>query len=1547
MRKRAVIISVMFLFSAFFVMLEFNEVSLGQDPLVDDTPIMDDTPFSSDYDCEVLPGEFAVVGVRPEVGDDYDLEIYTDNTYTTLIDSSNTVGSGVDFVVMDKNEWASPPNRGVKVSSGSSNYVIEMENQIESHTAFDSWSGSMNWTSGNPVLDVGPSNSWDDRYVAASSVLYDGFEYHMWYQGHDGSKIRIGYANSSDGINWIKPIVGLIDYGGYNNNIVLDLGSPGSWDDNMVSQPTVVFDGSIYHMWYAGNNPGNIQFGYANSTDKVTWVRYPDPVLSKGGLNQWDDAYIHGPRVLYDGAVFHMWYYGDDGSNGRIGYAISSDGINWIKNVDNPVLDIGPPGSWDDNRVSSPAVIFKGNIYHMWYTGNDGSNITMGYAISPDGINWTKSNSNPILSVGPAGSWDSVYAETPSVVFNGTILQMWYTGKLGSTYRIGYATGYAKLPDKALWTKNEANPVLDTGPPSSWDDLKAVHPTVVFKDNLYHMWYAGLGPSGYKIGLANSTDGINWEKCSLNPVLDAGPSAWEGAKVETPTVLFDGTTFHMWYSGFNGAVYRIGYANSSNGIKWNKHSTPVLNPDTPWDNIHVYSPAVLYNEGTFHMWYSGYDGSIWRIGYATSTDGTNWSKSSANPVLDLGPPGSWDDERIYCPEVVNDKGQYHMWYSGLDGSLWRNGYASSIDGENWTKGPFNPILDLGPPGSWDSDHVSHPTVLYDGITFHMWYIGNETDSRTGYATYNINWTKYNSFSEVFDAFEITGLIANSSYSMELIVPPTADLDMFLYNKTGGRDDALIASTNIGEGIIESITFTAPTTGDYLLVITNEDGGSGTYSISFVDNPPLISDVLATPDPQVVFGTVNISANITDDIELYDAWIEIYDPQGGFVGNMTMQFDPITDKYYWIQTYDLLGTYTFTIFANDTNDFWSSSLGSFIIHDTTPPIIVNVTAIPDPQEVYFSVNISANITDNYQMDGAWIEVHDPLGVPVGNFLLIFDPINSKFYWIQTYDLLGLFTFTVWANDTSNNLNSESGSFLIRDTTPPQIIDVTAIPNPQEVYYSVNISSNITDNYQLYGAWIEVFNPFGVPLNNFSMIYDALNSRYYINQTYGILGTYSFMIWANDTSNNWVSEPGSFLIQDTTPPIIINVTAVPDPQEVYYSVNISANITDNYQIYGVWVDIDYPGGGPVGNFSMSYDFINDKYYWEMEYNELGHFLYTIWVNDTSNNWASYLNTFEIQDTTPPVIINTIVDPDPQEVYFDVRISAELSDNFQLDGEWIEIYDPFGVLVDNFSMSYNAVNDRFYLEQSYDLLGQYTFTIRAMDGADNWASDSGTFVIHDTTPPIISNPAAIPNPQEVYDSVNISATITDNYQIYATWIEIFNPDGNLFDNITMDFDSTFVRFFLNQDFDQLGVHSYKIWATDTSGNTESYSGTFVIQDTESPSILNANAFPDPQEVFGAVLISAHVFDNYDFSNIWIEIRDPDGILVANVPMEKSDLMDTYKWSQSYDSIGIYTYTIRANDTSDNLASYIGSFVIQDTTPPVISDVVVDQDPQIYRLL
>ncbi len=294
----------------------------------------------------------------------------------------------------------------------------------------------------NPILPLGDSGEWDDSGASFPAILFGDSVYHLWYSGSNQSNSdqrEIGYANSSDGLSWDK----------HTNNPVLGLGTSGEFDDFSVWNPTVLFDGSLYEMWYTGDATGYADWsiGYATAIDPALWTKHAgNPVLTKGNQGEWDQSSVLLPVVIHSDTLYQMWYTGRPLSGiWQTGYATSTDGINWNKHPNNPVLPVGAPGAWDASGALASSVIFKDGQYQMWYQGdinNDFSGIEIGFATSPDGINWTKHPDNPILKPDP-GSWDSENVYFLQSIKDGHRYRMWYSGKGANVNRLGYAEDFS------------------------------------------------------------------------------------------------------------------------------------------------------------------------------------------------------------------------------------------------------------------------------------------------------------------------------------------------------------------------------------------------------------------------------------------------------------------------------------------------------------------------------------------------------------------------------------------------------------------------------------------------------------------------------------------------------------------------------------------------------------------------------------------------------------------------------------------------------------------------------------------------------------------------------------------------------------------------------------------------------------------------------------------------------------------------------------------------------------------------------------------------
>lgn len=297
----------------------------------------------------------------------------------------------------------------------------------------------------NPVLTNGPPGAWN-RHVFSPCVLFndDNGRFEMWFSAVVGSPWypnSIGYATSADGVSWTM-----------HPDPVLTGGEAGSWDSGAgVSFQRVIREDGTYKMWYCGarwqGDPAKI--GYATSVDGINWVKYAGNPVMATGTADWEAGGFGGCAIMSVPGGYRMWYAGLNAarSANKIGYATSVDGITWVRDdANNPILDIGPVGQWDDGSVAACEVLRLGGQYYLWYAGarSGSAYYSTGLAVSVDGVtNWMRDPLNPVLTTAPA-TWDANYVAGTAAVLRGNTLYMWYEGARSPIatylYRIGLAT---------------------------------------------------------------------------------------------------------------------------------------------------------------------------------------------------------------------------------------------------------------------------------------------------------------------------------------------------------------------------------------------------------------------------------------------------------------------------------------------------------------------------------------------------------------------------------------------------------------------------------------------------------------------------------------------------------------------------------------------------------------------------------------------------------------------------------------------------------------------------------------------------------------------------------------------------------------------------------------------------------------------------------------------------------------------------------------------------------------------------------------------------
>jgi sucrose-6-phosphate hydrolase SacC (GH32 family) len=286
------------------------------------------------------------------------------------------------------------------------------------------------------------------------------------------------------------------------------------------------------------------------------------PVLTAGG-SPWDAAALGQPCVRLEEGTFRMWYAGAAADlRGRILLAESPDGVQWTR-TGGPALDVAAAGAWDGWTLDTPEVVRAGDTWYLYYFGQreeavpEGSSI--GLATSSDGVTFTRHQGNPVLGPGPPGSWEERWVESPAVLRDETTGRwiMLYTG-LDAAWRA--SVGLATSADGIHWQKSPDNPVLTPSPSPAFDDYWAGVPTLLRWRSVLWMFYAGVSEADLgdgsadspAVGLAWSLDGRRWQRGPANPVFD-DDAPW------APGIVLDEARHRllMWFespTGINLAV---------------------------------------------------------------------------------------------------------------------------------------------------------------------------------------------------------------------------------------------------------------------------------------------------------------------------------------------------------------------------------------------------------------------------------------------------------------------------------------------------------------------------------------------------------------------------------------------------------------------------------------------------------------------------------------------------------------------------------------------------------------------------------------------------------------------------------------------------------------------------------------------------------------------------------------------------------------------------------------------------------------------------------
>lgn len=225
-------------------------------------------------------------------------------------------------------------------------------------------------------------------------------------------------------------------------------------------------------------------------------------------------------------------------------------------------------------------------------------------------------------------------------------------------------------------------PILPLGNLGCFDEFGTYPVSVIERADKIWAYYGGWTrcesvPFNVAIGCAVSADhGETFTRLGEGPIFSYSPD--EPFIMSGPKIRKFGDTYFLYYiagkkwivdNGRPDPVYRIRLAFSKDGIHWTKHHHDLIPVRIEEDECQA-SPDVLYHNGQYHMFfcyrksrnYRGKDGG-YRIGYATSPDGIQWTRDDTKAGITISDDG-WDSEMVAYPHVFALDGAVYMMYLG-------------------------------------------------------------------------------------------------------------------------------------------------------------------------------------------------------------------------------------------------------------------------------------------------------------------------------------------------------------------------------------------------------------------------------------------------------------------------------------------------------------------------------------------------------------------------------------------------------------------------------------------------------------------------------------------------------------------------------------------------------------------------------------------------------------------------------------------------------------------------------------------------------------------
>jgi hypothetical protein len=307
----------------------------------------------------------------------------------------------------------------------------------------------------------------------------------------------------------------------------------------------------------------------------MRWVKH-GIVFAPKGQDFWNKTHASVPTVdIVSDEVWRIYFASRDEQNRSLTSFIEVEAGNPQKiryEHPAPILPLGKLGSFDDCGVMPSWIVNVGPKKYLYYAGWAVRNTVpfhngIGLAITCDGgKTFERFSDGPLFG---SNYLEPYFATNPCVLVEGDLWRCWYLSCIKWEIIEGrpeafYHIKYAESRNGVDWQRN-GQIAIDH---KTETESGISRPSVLKEDGRFKMWYSYRDAFGYRtdkktsyrIGYAESSDGIKWTRMDSLVGIDVSVSGWDSQMIEYPHVIVHGRQKYMFYNGNGFGASGFGFA---------------------------------------------------------------------------------------------------------------------------------------------------------------------------------------------------------------------------------------------------------------------------------------------------------------------------------------------------------------------------------------------------------------------------------------------------------------------------------------------------------------------------------------------------------------------------------------------------------------------------------------------------------------------------------------------------------------------------------------------------------------------------------------------------------------------------------------------------------------------------------------------------------------------------------------------------------------------------------------------------------------------------